>query len=508
MSVFKKSILLLALVLPVILPACHQDKEEDDNKPKQAFVGAPKPSATSEKAADAILYTMQRLVDSQYAKGVAYAVITADGVSVRGLGDYANSQNLGAEYFQIGSISKTFTGLAMASMVNEGLITIDTPLTDCMPKGIDTTGLEDITLGMLATHTSGLPRDYSPNLWEEIPDGNGGVISNITVEQFWQKLSKTKRKKIGKYAYSNYGLSILSHALAICAKEESWETLIAHRVTEPLGVPGINTKSPINIHGLGHNLLPMADTDFNGGGNAPAGALHANLNELARLAQMAMSKEDFQGKDMLLKAFEPITDVGDGSQIGMLWMTGISWIADYIVDKDAIAKIGNVIYHDGNTGSFISFLGFSPDAQIGIAAVCNNDGPVYETAPMALAQLLGENEKVIKALVDDVFPEMFELTADARQRLLGQYQYDDLGPTYNFNIVYRAEDNVILVDDQDGSFTLLPFQENALLYHATNSDVLYFDLPEDGGPAQSGYYYSAGTDQKLTFSRIDGSSDN
>jgi CubicO group peptidase (beta-lactamase class C family) len=65
--------------------------------------------------------------------------------------------------FEIGSITKTFTSLALAVLVESGTVRLDTPVRDLLPAGTAVPSRDgtEITLEHLARHTSGLPR--SPN---------------------------------------------------------------------------------------------------------------------------------------------------------------------------------------------------------------------------------------------------------------------------------------------------------------------------------------------------------
>ena len=59
--------------------------------------------------------------------------------------------------FQIGSITKVFTALALADAVTSGELSLETPLAALLPI-FPRPNASSITLGQLASHTSGLPR--------------------------------------------------------------------------------------------------------------------------------------------------------------------------------------------------------------------------------------------------------------------------------------------------------------------------------------------------------------
>ena len=61
--------------------------------------------------------------------------------------------------FEIGSITKTFTGILLARLAGDGRVSLDSRVSDLLPTGVELTpDLEAITLRHLATHTAGLPR--------------------------------------------------------------------------------------------------------------------------------------------------------------------------------------------------------------------------------------------------------------------------------------------------------------------------------------------------------------
>jgi CubicO group peptidase (beta-lactamase class C family) len=80
--------------------------------------------------------------------------------------------------FEIGSVTKTFTGMLLAHFVRERLVHYDDPLQKFMPQGIRVPSFRGrrITLLDLATHTSGLPRSLDLHRpWRPGPKEGTGV---------------------------------------------------------------------------------------------------------------------------------------------------------------------------------------------------------------------------------------------------------------------------------------------------------------------------------------------
>ncbi|MBJ7358906.1 serine hydrolase domain-containing protein, partial [Nocardioides sp.] len=69
--------------------------------------------------------------------------------------------------FQIGSVTKVFTALVLARHVVRGDVTLDQPVAELLPDDWRWPEGRPITLGELATHSSGLPR-IPPGMWGKV----------------------------------------------------------------------------------------------------------------------------------------------------------------------------------------------------------------------------------------------------------------------------------------------------------------------------------------------------
>lgn len=76
---------------------------------------------------------------------------------VSGFAGRGQAKPRGDAVFQIGSITKVFTALALADAVTSSELSLDTPLASLLPTSSHPNA-SAITLGQLASHTSGLPR--------------------------------------------------------------------------------------------------------------------------------------------------------------------------------------------------------------------------------------------------------------------------------------------------------------------------------------------------------------
>ncbi len=130
--------------------------------------------------------------------------------------------------FEIGSITKAFTGLALARMVQEGMVSLDQPLRELLPPGMVAKPQGgEITLLDLVTHRSGLP---------QIPD-NQRPNNDYSVANLYAYIGRHGVAKPANpdFRYSNLGFGLLGQALANRAGT-TYPYLVQEEVTGPLGL--------------------------------------------------------------------------------------------------------------------------------------------------------------------------------------------------------------------------------------------------------------------------------
>ncbi len=142
--------------------------------------------------------------------------------------------------FEIGSISKVFTGLLLAQAVLEKKVRLETTLKELMGDGVKFADeqVAGITLKQLATHTSGLPRIPEDLL---AGTGAGGDVADPYAHYDRARLEasvtavKLAHAPPSASSYSNLGVGLLGDLLAR-VYERSWEELVVERICQPLGM--------------------------------------------------------------------------------------------------------------------------------------------------------------------------------------------------------------------------------------------------------------------------------
>jgi D-alanyl-D-alanine-carboxypeptidase/D-alanyl-D-alanine-endopeptidase len=306
---------------------------------------------------------VQRVDTDRQSVGIVVGVIEPKGRRVIAYGalDKDDKRPLdGDTVFEIGSVSKVFTSLLLADMVQRGEVALIDPISKYLPAGVKTPerGGRSITLQDLSTHTSGLPR-LPKNF---APKDHSNPYADYSVEQLYQFLSTYElTRDIGsQFEYSNLGGGLLGHVLSRRAGMD-YEALVRSRICRPLGMNNTRiTLSPeLKAHlALGHNqeMKPVPNWDLPT--LAGAGALRSTANDmLAFLAANLNTKSPLApAMAAMLKVRRPTGSVG--LEIGLGW---------FIVTRDG----NEIVWHNGGTGGYRSFVGYDPKRHLGIVVLSN-----------------------------------------------------------------------------------------------------------------------------------------
>jgi serine-type D-Ala-D-Ala carboxypeptidase/endopeptidase len=174
---------------------------------------------------------VNRIDEARNTVGIVVGILAPDGrrYLTRGVRDRESGAALTADtIFEIGSITKVFTSLLLADMVERGEVALDDPVEDYLPDSVTVPSYNGrvITLVDLATHTAGLPR--MP------PVANPG---DVGADRIYEILSgyTLLREPGEQFEYSSLGVGLLGHVLSLRAGL-SYEELLRTRVFEPLGM--------------------------------------------------------------------------------------------------------------------------------------------------------------------------------------------------------------------------------------------------------------------------------
>ncbi len=315
--------------------------------------------------------------------------------------------------FEIGSITKVFTGILLADAVLDGKLALGDTLARRLPVKFDHSATGAVTLQQIATHTSCLPR---------LPDNMMNASGDDPYAQYDQKAmfeylatAKLDGQPPCASSYSNLGFGILGVVLET-AYGKPWATLVQEKITGPLGmVDTVQELSPAQQARLAEpwNGDQRAHS-WTFKAIAGAGALRSTLADMSKLADafLAGSKGPL-GAAWPLLAGDHADMPAAGGKIGLA----------LIHAKDN----GEDSYsHDGGTGGFRSTIRVRPPSGRAVVVLASNaaaDPGAWLTAWQA-----GGREPVARAEV--------ALPGESLDEYVGVYSIDK---TARFTLVRRGD---------------------------------------------------------------------
>jgi serine-type D-Ala-D-Ala carboxypeptidase/endopeptidase len=267
----------------------------------------------------------------------------------------------GNSIYEIGSITKVFTGITLAALEQQGQVTLDDSIADYLPAELNLApDVAAITLRQLATHTSGLP-SLPDNLFTEETD-EANPYRDYTASDLYQALEHVTLIHLPGtvVAYSNLGMGLLGHLLALRANQP-YENLVQDVLLAPLEMTDTTIAlSPEQQQRLLPGHLPTGEITPNWDFDvfAPAGAFRSTANDMLRFIQASLTESDTLVFQAIVRSQEPQWDKGE-DEIGLAWQ--ISSFPDE----------STVYWHNGGTGGYVSFMGIDQEHQTGVILLSN-----------------------------------------------------------------------------------------------------------------------------------------
>jgi len=142
--------------------------------------------------------------------------------------------------FNTASGAKMFTAVAVLKLVEDGALTLETPVVSIVPELAASGYGEDITIRHLLSHTSGIP-EY----WDETFDQVRA--ETVEPEQFLPHiLRQTAKEPLGTFSYSNSNFALLSIIIERTTGKDFYDVVRA-TVFEPAGMS--QTGYPLSSNG-------------------------------------------------------------------------------------------------------------------------------------------------------------------------------------------------------------------------------------------------------------------
>lgn len=261
--------------------------------------------------------------------GLVVMVVTDQGTQTFGFGASSAGGATpphGDTFFQVGSISKTFTGLLLASQIESsgGTLLPSTPVNALLAPDLRMPGFgtQPVTVAQLATHYGGLPAFPNNMTGPAFYPAQGYTRTQLATYLSSFTLSAPPGTA---YEYSNTGFGLLALALGDRAGLAPYSALLSAQLTGPLGMSdtglneapfanGIATRLAQGYRSTGTALVPMAISDM--GVLEGAGEIISTGNDMAKFLRVLAGLAPFPVAGAVERATAPRAPGATGTMIG------------------------------------------------------------------------------------------------------------------------------------------------------------------------------------------------
>lgn len=383
--------------------------------------------------------------------------------------------------FRIGSITKTFTGLAVVQLRDAGLISLDDPLVLHVPEfsAVDARAgsVEEVTLRRLLTHRSGLVGEPPTQRWD---DGHAPSMGEIlaTLDQ-----AAIVIEPDSAFKYSSLGFALLGEVVTRISGVP-FRDYVRTRILEPLGMASSGFETPSlrsSRTARGYvsrpfedDPIPARNVDLRGA--EASGQLYSTVNDMARwIALQFTGSEDDPAVASLVSARSLAEMLRPAAFDDPSWSSAfcLAWAA---------RREGDVVFHghDGAIDGFSASVMLSRAHRIGVVALTNGS-----CAPGALTRLALTVALPLLARMEEAedSPMRPIPTPTAWKAMLGEYATIDGWPA---RVECRSGELVLWTRSANGGSSAIPLvatdEEDAFVMASGRGvgETLRFSRDEDG----------------------------
>jgi serine-type D-Ala-D-Ala carboxypeptidase/endopeptidase len=307
---------------------------------------------------------------------------------IKGFGKFSDTDNSLPDdrtIYEIGSVTKVFTGIVLAKLANDKTVNLDDPIRLYLPLEVSNQlnpAVQSISLQQLATHTSGLPR-LPETFLAKIKDPSNPYLDYTTPEMYADLAEITLLSEPGQsYEYSNFGMGLLGHLLSL-KTSQTYENLVTEIICQPLAMTDTAihlTSQQQQCFTPGHSPDGMLTSNWDFDVMAPCGAFRSTSKDLLKFIQTNLSIANTEMAVILGRSQAQYFEIETLSM-------GLAWHISTLPN-------GQILYwHNGGTGGYTSFIGFDKTKQTGVAILsnygdaANNDFSVDEMGITILMEL-------------------------------------------------------------------------------------------------------------------------
>lgn len=370
--------------------------------------------------------------------------------------------------FQIGSITKTFTAVAVLTLAEEGKLKLDAPVGD-YAKGLSPK-LAGVTLHQLLSHTAGI---------KDEPDEYGGQDESMLASYLRSWKDDYVLFDAGEvFSYSNSGFA-LAGFVAQEAAGKPYADLMTERVFQPLGMarttfrPTVAMTYPIAV---GHQAKPGEKPSVvrplpHDARLYPAGTAYSSVNEMARFATAFLNGGKLDGRQTLSPSLIAKMQTPNARQLSAPDDTSYGY-GLFMNHHRGVRQL----WHDGSMTGYTASMLMVPERRFAVIVLCNGDGVALDkTREKAMELML---PLAPKDVAKPGTPQ--PMSASEMEKYVGRYEQPN-----RFKIEIVVKEGRLFIREFNSEMPLIKISENRFAFRfpqGENSVEIFIRPGKDGEP--------------------------
>jgi serine-type D-Ala-D-Ala carboxypeptidase/endopeptidase len=302
-----------------------------------------------------------------HSAGLAVGIIKNGRVYMQGFG-FADLESKrlvdSSTIFEIGSISKVFTAEIAEILSQRKVINWNDNILNYFPQNVKPKIDDHTTMLNLVTHTSGYPR--LPETWFPILDKDTcNPYKSLKIEDLFSYLIDPKEKikpDNNNCEYSNLGNGILGHIME-WKTGKSYEDLLQTEICNKLKLNNTSIKMiDMSMLATGYDMEGKKTCHWDFPILYSAGAIKSNTIDMVKFMQANLNQSE-------LNSIFLATQKAQYSKGIMQGKIAKGWQIDNFIGP--ISDLGNIVWHNGGTGGFSTYIGMLPEYNCGVIVMSN-----------------------------------------------------------------------------------------------------------------------------------------
>ncbi|NJO89069.1 MAG: beta-lactamase family protein [Chloroflexia bacterium] len=277
--------------------------------------------------------------------------------------------------FQIASVSKMFTGIIVANLIEEGKLKLDEKIITYLEEvltDVTKSAFSEITLAHLMQHRAGIP-NYGCSVYLKAKEGgNYYWEKGYSRKEFISDINKMKLEFVPgtDQSYSNSGYNIVGLILEEVTGK-SYDELVRHYLVKPLELKNTFTKPTDKERTLIVTAYPPSEpkraskiSDW--GYATPASGIFSSINDLQKLM------------DKQIDAYKVFEKTGELSPFVLLNRPGLDNTLEFNYGLGFFERKGpngEVLFqHDGDADGYTIFYTIDPSKNLGKILITSSGG--------------------------------------------------------------------------------------------------------------------------------------